>query len=158
MTSIYPNVQNEECYRYKNYFIDYFNERALKLFRIDHIRFLRLLEISYYILIFSIVTLLVGTWINGWFPTSDPAKSSWQLIGEVLGNMLVLGVAIFYINKIVLLCPFPIGQYFGYCPTNYKQIGIATTVGQGLILFATQVQLQRKIRIVADRWDGDPAT
>ena len=158
MAFVYPNVQKEECFKYKNFYLDYFNERALKLFRIDHIRFIRLIEICYYIILFSIITLLVGTWINSWFPKADTSHSTGKLIGEILPNMLALGIAIFYINKIVLLFPFPLGQNFGYCPNMTKQIGISTTVGQGLILFASQIRLQTKVKIIADRWDGDPFT
>lgn len=156
--NIYPNVNEEVCYIYKNYFVDYFNERCLKLFRMDRIRILRLLEITYYIILFSVFTLSIGIWINSWFPLSDDEKSTSALIGEVLLNMLVLGIAIFYINKIVLLFPFPIGQNFGYCPGNYKQIGIATTVGQGVVLISTQSRLQKKINTISNRLDNDPRT
>ena len=159
---VYPNMEIENCYKYDNYFLDYFNHRALKLFRIDHIRLIRLLEISYYTIIFSMITLLLGTWINSWFSRADKEKSTGRLIGEIIPNMLVLGILIFYINKIVLLFPFPLGQLFlgnmYYCPGNQKQIGISTIVGQGLVLFSSQVRLQGKIRIIALRWDGDDST
>lgn len=159
MNSVYRGIGNDErCYRYENYFLDNFNTRALKLFRIDHIRFLRLFEISYYIIIFSITTLFVGAWINSWFTLSNNEQTSSRIFVEVLAHMLVLGIAIFYINKIVLLFPFPFGQKFGYCPHNPKQISIATTVGQGIILFSTQVRLQDKVKILANRWDSDLTT
>ncbi len=158
MNGVYPNINKEQCFQYENYFLDYFNERALKLFRFDTIRILRILEISYYIIIFSVITLLLGGWINGWFSRPDPTKTTGQLFGEILPNMLILGVTIFYIEKIALLFPFPLGQRFGYCPGNRKQIGFAVTVGQGLVLFSTQIRLQGKVRIIANRWDNDPFT
>lgn len=150
---LYPNIENESCFVYNNYYLDHFNERALRLFRVDHIRLLRLIEISFYIVLFSIVTLTVGLSVNSLFPRADITKSSALLIFEVLVNMLVLGIAVFYIRKIVMLVPFPLGQAFGYCPSNQNQIGISMMIGQGVVLFSSQIRLQSKVRILAGRWD-----
>ena len=84
----------------------HFISRVRKLFNMNSVRLNEITEIVQYVILYGIVTFYVGTWTNVIFPVFDPKKATWELMLEVLGQTIVLTIAVFYIRKLVKAVPF----------------------------------------------------
>lgn len=144
---------NDSCQKFPNYWRDHFNKNCQSLFRIDHIRLFRLLEISFYITMYTFISLFVGSFINSWFPKVDDKKSTGKLLAEVIGQMISLAVLIFYTTKIVNIIPWPLGYTGEYCPNDQNQLKLSYGIAQSLILVGSQTRLLNKVNLITLRME-----
>lgn len=149
-------VQTFKCQEeYKiNYWLEYFNKHAEKFFRVDYIRLFRFIELAYYITIFSLLTIVFGLIVNSFFPAIDNKKSSGIIVGEIIGQIILIGIVSFYINRFGNMFPFPTGQKFGYCPNNATQLGQAYVLAEAILFISTQTKLFGKVSLLVDRFEG----
>ena len=117
--------------------IAYSMDRLKNLLRIDVIRILRLCEISQYTILYAFVTLLIAPRLDKLFPTFDKKKSSLELLIEIIIQLTVVSIIIFYIRKIVKIIP-PIGSILS---SMYK-IGTTSEYNGGIIIGLVLVHSQ----------------
>ena len=122
----------------------YIQSRINNFIAVDYIRMLRLLEITQYTILYSIITLILAPRIDKLFPSFDETKSSVQLFKEVVFQLMFVSFVIFYMRKFVKIIP-PLGHLL------IKGYRIGTTVEYnggiiiGLILVHSQFHINAKI-------------
>ena len=141
-----------DCKHYENFYKEWFIDRLRKLCRVDAIRALRLLELMFYVVIFSSLTIVLGIFVNRLFPDPDPDKAGGLLFLEILLQVVVIALLSFYIIKLGKIIPFPPGTVAGYCPGDDKQLGPAYGLAEGILFVGTQSKLFDKLTILSNRW------
>lgn len=124
---------------------EHFDQRWEKLTNFDDIRQQEILEIIQYSIIYLIISLPIGAIIDLIFPNFNSEMSSFQLFIEILVQLLLDVIIIFYLLKIVKLVPF----LFYYKDSNYVA-HLTSSYSGGIIIsiafISVQVQLGLKIR------------
>jgi len=127
----------------------YFKERLNKLLSFDLIRISKLLELIQYTVLYTILTLPLSILVENIFPAEDRDKSNWIIIFEIIFQMVILAIVVFYIQKIVKLIPFlfPLVK-------NYEAHKIFEYHGEitiGFIFIGSQINIVDKIEILSER-------
>ena len=91
--------------------MDFVQKRIDILTKHDHIRFLRLLEILQFTIIYVFLTMHLACYIDKMFPALDSNKSYFRLLIEIIVHFTVLAIFIFYIQKIAKIIP-PVGIFY----------------------------------------------
>ena len=120
--------------------IAYSMNRLKNLLRIDFIRLLRLCEISQYTILYALITLLIAPRLDKLFLKLDKKKSSFNLFIEVIFQLTVVSVLIFYIRKLVKIIP-PVGSLI----TPIYKIGTTTEYNGGIIIGLVLVHSQSNL-------------
>lgn len=131
----------------------YFHQRLADLLSFDNTRINQLLELSQYSITYTISTILLGLTMNITFPAYDDKISTWRLFGEILTELVVLTIAVFYIRKLNQLIPFlfhvdngGINSYKPYSTTEYQG-----EIALSIIFVGVQFRLVRKLALFAQR-------
>ena len=133
----------------------HFMGRIRKLFNLNTIRINEISETIQYTILYGIVAFYVGTWANAAFPHFDKTKSTWELMLEVLGQTIVLAVAVFYIRKLVKAVPF-----LFYIPGRHAYRPYLSTEFHGeivisIIFITLQTNLIKKLEELSKRIVGE---
>jgi len=122
--------------------IAYSMDRFKNLLRIDFIRLLRVCEISQYTILYAFVTLFIAPRLDKLFPSFDKKKSSFELFIEVIFQLTMVSILIFYIRKIVKIIP-PIGSIL----TPMYKIGTTSEYNGGIIIGLVLVHSQHNLSV-----------
>lgn len=134
----------------------YFAQRVRSIFQMDEIRIMQILEISQYTIIYFVLGFLLGSGLEIIFPDFDENSPLEYVIGEVVAQLLLFTVLVFYVRKIAKLIPFlfvinwdingdgKIPKYKPYLTAEY-----AGEITIGLVLIGSQLNLLRKIDLLS---------
>jgi hypothetical protein len=133
----------------------HFISRVRKLFNMNSVRLNEITETVQYVILYGIVTFYVGTWTNVMFPMFDPKKATWELMLEVLGQTIVLTIAVFYIRKLVKAVPFLfyIPGRLAYRP--YMSTEFHGEIVISIIFITLQTNLIKKLEELSKRIVGE---
>lgn len=111
-----------------------------------------LFNIIQYVLISIIPIVLLNKGIQRFIPEADEEKGSLEIIAEIIIQLLMMFIGIFFINRIVTYIP----TYSGF---QYPQYEIIFSVLSILMLVASlQTKIGEKINIIIERimelWEG----
>lgn len=114
-----------------------------------------LLNISQYALIAFIPIIILNKAMQKYVPEADEEKGSLELLAEVIIQILVMFIGLFYIHRIITYIPT-------YSGVKYPDISIIFVVlSLLLIILSLQTKLGEKVSILFDRitelWEGKSA-
>lgn len=124
----------------------HFNDGLKKLVIMDKDRINKLGKLIQNSFLYIIFTLIIALIINDIFPPFDNFKNKSIILGEVILQILLLSIFIFYLQKVVLLFPYIFDKFTNSSNINqsssiqYSEIIIIT-----IIIISTQGQLLKKI-------------
>ncbi len=130
----------------------YFLQQLNELFLFDNTRLNQIIELIQYSTTYSISTILLGLGMNVTFPAYDDTIGTWRLFGEIILELIVLTIAVFYIRKLNQLIPFlfyvndGITAYKPYLTTEYQG-----EIALSIIFVGVQFRLVRKLSLFAKR-------
>lgn len=132
---------------------DYFWKRLHSFTKLDSIRLNEILEISQYSFIYFLAAFVVGGAMNLIFPEFSEYTPTGQLAFEVMGELMVITIAIFYLRKFAKIVPF---LFQVRIPGTKEYIPYKTTEYQGeialsIIFVGLQFRLIKKIDLLASR-------
>lgn len=121
--------------------------------RFDSIRLNELLEISQYSFIYVMAAFVVGGAMNLIFPEFNEATPTGRLAVEVIAELMVITIAIFYLRKFAKIVPF---LFQVHVPGAKEYVPYRTTEYQGeialsIIFVGLQFRLIKKIDLLASR-------
>ncbi len=130
----------------------YFSQQLKELFTFDNTRLNQIFELIQYSTTYSISTIILGLGMNITFPAYNDTISTWRLFGEIIIELIVLTIAVFYIRKLNQLIPFlfhvndGISSYKPYLTTEYQG-----EIALSIIFVGVQFRLVRKLALFAKR-------
>lgn len=131
----------------------YFFRQLSDLLAFDNTRINQILELIQYSTTYSISTIILGLGMNITFPAYNDSISTWRLFGEIIVELIVLTIAVFYIRKLNQLIPFlfhvndGVSQvYKPYSTTEYQG-----EIALSIIFVGVQFRLVRKLALFAKR-------
>jgi hypothetical protein len=134
----------------------YFMQRVQSIFRLDEVRVMQILEITQYSIIYFVLGFMLGAGLEIIFPDFDENMPIENVIIEVLAQLVLFVVLVFYVRKIAKLIPFlfvlnwdlngdgKIPKYKPYLTAEYS--GEITI---GLVLIGSQLNFLRKIDLLS---------
>ena len=114
----------------------------LKQDRKKKIVILKILELIQYTIIYTVTILYIGKFLNKYFPKLDKGKKKIQLLFEIILQMIVIVVIMYFVRKFIQFIPFI------YHDKDYEQGGVSEVYGELTIAFVyviTQYKLGEKI-------------
>jgi len=112
-----------------------------------------MLNITQYALISFIPIIILNKAMQKFVPEADEDKGSFELLAEVVIQIVVMFVGIFYINRIVTYIPT-------YSGTKYPEFSVTFIVLAVLVItMSLQTKMGEKVSILVDRvvdlWEGN---
>lgn len=124
-------------------------ERINKLIDMSHIRCQKLLEISQYVIIYFIIGLFAGIFLEKLFPKDDDisvkTKSTFLLFLLILIQSITYAIISFYIYKIARIVPFLFHYTKDYIPSLKNESIFGGTVALSIIFYSMQTSLIKRI-------------
>jgi hypothetical protein len=127
---------------------EYLNERLFNLKTFDKIRFHKIIQSVQYNILYIIIGGILGSLVEYIFPKYDENKTNFEIIKEILLQIILLSIVIYYISKIVKCIP-----YIGSFDDNYNPYQSDSLLkaynGEimiAIILIVTQINLIKKMR------------
>ena len=130
-----------------------FNKNLERLLRFDKVRILKILEITQYSILAFFIGMFIGDYLDKKLPDNDINDSKFKIVLDVLFNLFIVVVAVYYIQKIIALFPFILGKFKGYEPSKKNESLIGITIGMGLIFNITQRKLYKNVHLLTGRQD-----
>lgn len=130
----------------------YFHQKLADLLSFDITRINQLLELTQYSITFTISCIIVGLLMNVIFPNYNENISTLRLFLEIVGELIVLTIGVFYIRKVNHLIPFIL--YLNDGKSSYKPYDTTEYQGElafSLIFVGVQFRLIRKLALLAKR-------
>jgi len=130
----------------------YFHQKLSDLLSFDINRINQLLELTQYSITFTISCIIVGLLMNIIFPAYNDSIGTWQLFFEIIGELILLTIGVFYIRKINHLIPFML--YINDGKASYKPYNTTEYQGEvafSLVFVGVQFRLIRKLALFAKR-------
>lgn len=121
------------------------------LFRFDSIRISKLLEVSQYAIIASLIGLLFGGLLNKIFPKYDEDKPIYHLLLEISLQMIAIVISIYYITKFVNNIPFLFHYDKNYIPSKKGEAARGVTIGLSIIFIGSQYFFMNKLEKTGER-------
>ena len=81
------------------------------LISIDKIRFNELYEIFQYSILYIIITIVWGFYLNRMFPPDDESKSNIVILAEIVLQAITVAISVFYIIKFFQIFTLLIKEY-----------------------------------------------
>ncbi len=104
-------------------------------------------NILQYVILSIIPLILLLRGIRAYVPEEDPDKNNIEIIFEILVQVVVIFVALFFIHRIIIFIPT-------YSKTDYKEMNMFNFILVFLfILFTMQTKLGAKVNILFDRFN-----
>lgn len=130
----------------------YFHQKLADLLLFDITRINQLLELTQYSITFTISCIIVGLFMNVIFPAYNETIGTLRLFLEIVGELVVLTIGVFYIRKVNHLIPFIL--YLNDGKSSYKPYDTTEYQGElafSLIFVGVQFRLIRKLALLAKR-------
>lgn len=122
------------------------------LFNFDEETKSNLLNIIQYTLLAYIPVILLNKGIQRFIPDVDDEKGSLEILAEILTQLLVMFIGLFFINRIVTYIPTYSGFDYPVFETIYSILAII------MFIVSLQTKIGEKTNIIIDRimelWDG----
>jgi len=131
----------------------HFTEHIASLTRFDIVRINELLELIQYNVIYCISAFIGGFSINAIFPDYNETVGIGRLSLEIIAELLVLVIVVFYIRRFVKLIPF-LFHVTGTGPNGFKPYLSTEYQGEialGIIFVGVQFRLIRKLALLANK-------
>ena len=98
-----------------------------------------------YILVGIIPVILLNKIIQNVFPTPDESKENFEILIEVVGQLIVIFVSLFFIHRVVTYVPT-------YSKTDYASVNIFSVILPVLVvLLSLQTKVGKKVDILFNR-------
>ncbi len=115
-----------------------------------------LLNVSQYTALSIIPVVLVNKAVQRMFPEPDEDKSNLEILAEVIGQLVFMLVAVFFVHRLVTFVPT-------YSGAEYKELNLFSVVLVFLVLMlSVQTRAGQKVNILMDRlidyYEGAPAS
>lgn len=122
------------------------------LFNFDEDTKSNLLNITQYSFLAIIPILLINKGLQRYMPDVDEEKGSLEIIAEILVQLIVMFVGLFYVNRIITYIPTFSGM-------DYPDLSIVYIISSTLIVvLSSQTRIGEKCNIIIDRmtevWNG----
>lgn len=124
------------------------------ILRIDGIRISKLIEMTQYAIIGLVMGILTGGFLNKFFPKYGKRKSLLRLLFEIILQLMLAVIAIYYTTKIIKSLPFLFHFDKNYVPSKKDENIRGLTIGMSLTFIISQHHLVNKIRRVAEKIYG----
>jgi hypothetical protein len=119
------------------------------LVSIDKYRFNELYEIFQYCILYTIVTIIWGFYLNRLFPPEDESKEGYVILFEIVLQALVVAVSVFYIRKLCQIIPLLI-NFKGYSQNKTSEYGGAVIIS--IVFMTTQKHIINKNNLLNRRY------
>jgi hypothetical protein len=115
-----------------------------------------LLNVAQYTTLSVIPVVLVNKAVQRIFPEPDEDKTNLEILAEIIGQLVFMLVAIFFVHRLVTFVPT-------YSGAEYKELNLFSVVLVFLVLMlSVQTRAGQKVNILMDRlidyYEGTPAT
>ena len=125
------------------------------VFNFDDMGKAELLNIMQYSILSIIPIIFLNKIIQKFIPEADDTKGCFELLAEILAQIMAMFTGIIFINRIVTYLPT-------YSGVKYMEINLVNIVlGFLMIVFSLQTKLGEKVNIIIERivelWDGTPS-
>jgi hypothetical protein len=115
-----------------------------------------LLNVAQYTALSVIPVVLLNKAVQRVFPEPDEDKTNLEILAEVLGQLVFMLVAVFFVHRLVTFVPT-------YSGAEYKELNLFSVVLVFLVLMlSVQTRAGQKVNILMDRlidyYEGAPAT
>jgi len=115
------------------------------VFKFDDDSKSELLNIGQYSILSIIPIIFLNKSIQKFFPEVDEEASTLELLAEIIGQILIMFIGIFFIHRLVTFVPT-------YSKTNYEQFNVTSIVIAFLVIvLSLQTRLGEKVNILIDR-------
>lgn len=133
---------------------DYSKERLNKLFLMNDVRGMEILESLQYGILYSVSAFLIGVSIDWAFPNFNEETKTHTLAWEVILQSLLVIVVVFYMRKLIKVVPFLFAFHWSGA-SKYRPYESAEYSGEvilSLIFFSTQFNLIKKLDLLSRRF------
>lgn len=134
---------------------DFFDKRLKKFIAFDGLRLHKLGRLTQNCFLYLIFTFVIGLILNDIFPKFDNTKTNNRIILEVIGQILVLAIFIFYLRKIVLLFPY---AFTKFTDMSFDQPDISSQYAEQaiilIVIMSTQRHLLKKIHYLYETYNA----
>jgi len=131
------------------YNIYYIMNKFRDLISIDKHRFNELYEIFQYGILYIVVSIIWGFYLNSLFPPEDENKEEYVTLFEVILQALAVALSVFYIRKLCQLIPLLI-NFKGYKEYKTSEYGGAVIIS--IVFMTTQKHIRNKINLLNRRY------
>ena len=124
-----------------------------KILQFDNIRLFKLLEMCYYSIISFLLVIIIANILENdhlfpyFFKTYDYDKETYlSLLKDVLIDLVVLVIIIYYLKKIIRSIPFifaPLNRK--YIPSKKNESTIGTDIGMSIVFFISLKTIKSKL-------------
>ena len=115
------------------------------VFKFDDDSKSELLNIGQYSILSIIPIVFLNKSIQKFIPEVDEEASTLELLAEIIGQILIMFIGIFFIHRLVTFVPT-------YSKTNYEQFNVTSIVIAFLVIvLSLQTRLGEKVNILIDR-------
>lgn len=125
------------------------NNKFSDLLTFDDYRLTQLFEIVQFSVIYIIICLITGIYLDYLFPEPDETKSSLHILAELSVHSVIVALSVFYIRKIAKLVPLM------FKVKNFREIHTREYDGEiivAIVFFTTQKKIFEKINILHKRF------
>ena len=119
------------------------------LVSIDKYRFNELYEIFQYGILYIVVSIIWGFYLNSLFPPEDESKEAHTILFEIVLQALAVAVSVFYIRKLCQITPLLI-NFKGYSQNKTSEYGGAVIIS--IVFMTTQKHIRNKINLLNRRY------
>ena len=115
----------------------------------DDYRLTQLFEIIQFGLLYIIICLITGIYLDYLFPDPDDSKSTLHILLELSFHSIIVALSVFYIRKICHLVPLM------FQVKNFREIHTREYDGEiivAIVFFTTQKKIFEKINILHKRF------
>ena len=124
------------------------------LFRIDSIRASKLLEIGQFTILAFILGFISGSILNDYAPVfqfdDDPKQSTSELLSDVLTNVFLISICLYYSHKILDIIrhevPFLFSLDKRYVPCMKNECIVGITLGFSLSFLSSMTDFRDKVK------------
>ena len=119
------------------------------LIAFDNFRLTQIFEIIQFSILYIIICLIAGIYLDYIFPDPDETKSSLHIMIELSIHSIVVALAVFYIRKICHLVPL-VFEVKGFRDLHTREYDGEIIVA--IVFFTTQKKIFQKINILHKRF------
>ena len=115
----------------------------------DDFRLTQLFEIMQFSILYIIICLIAGIYLDYLFPEPDENKSTIHILAELSFHSVIVALSVFYIRKICHLVPLM------FKVKNFREIHTREYDGEiivAIVFFTTQKKIFEKINILHKRF------
>ena len=119
------------------------------VFSLDDYRITQILEIVQFSVLYILICLITGVYLDYLFPEPDENKSSIYILLELSLHSIIVAISVFYIRKICHLVPLM------FQVKNFREIHTREYDGEiivAIVFFTTQKKIYKKINILHKRF------